>query len=41
MLAWFESLPGEEFNRLLHEGIEFPNGYIDCWRESEDHEEEQ
>lgn len=40
MLAWFDSLPGEEFNRLLHEGVEFPNGYIEYWRESRAHEED-
>lgn len=33
LLDWFEHMPGEIFNELLHSGVEFPDGYIRCWQD--------
>lgn len=41
MLDWFENLSGEAFNELLHTGVDFPDGYIKCWRDLGDDDGEE
>lgn len=40
LLDWFDSMPGEIFNELLHAEVEFPNGYIKCWKDLSNRDEE-
>lgn len=38
LLDWFEHMPGEIFNELLHANVSFPDGYIDCWKDNREKE---
>ena len=40
LLDWFENLPGEIFNELLHSGVSFPGGYIEYWKDNRDDTQE-